>query len=163
MDEIVENAFFKHPLNALDLPEEARLRHELSNAYELMLKKYAALQAADLYAHFSPVGLINHKKVLSDFTGYSGDSIGVTSSIWDRIKTVGEDRFYRVEYDPNPQKSKEMKDTEKREKDKKYVEENGMELLIDTAIADSDYVKNVVEAFVNKNEKIGEKLYQETK
>ncbi len=31
---------------------------------------YAPLQTADLYAHSSPVGLINHKRVLSDFEEY---------------------------------------------------------------------------------------------
>tara|TARA_R110000822_G_scaffold203666_4_gene340539 strand:- start:56 stop:439 length:384 start_codon:yes stop_codon:yes gene_type:complete len=127
-----------------------------------MLKKYAALQAADLYAHFSPVGLINHKKVLSDFTGYSGDSIGVTSSIWDRIKKVGEDRFYRVE-----RKAKsDFSDSEieaQREKDKKEVEGKLKSKLFPTDIANTDYVSNVIEVFVNKNKAFEEKLYHETK
>lgn len=123
---------------------------------------YERIQAADLYAHFSPVGLINHKKFLSDFSQYCGDTIGVTSSIWDRIKKVGEDRFYRVTY-PKNSKGKEMDDKEKRIKDKQEVEGKLKSKMINTSLANSDYIKFVIDAFVNKNKVVEDKLYQETK
>lgn len=149
-----------------DLPEkrkkEIKLRNIVTEAYEFMLKKYAALQAADLYAHFSPVGLINHKKVLSDFTEYCDDSIGVTSSIWDRIKKVGEDRFYRVERKTEDDPSISEIEAQK-EKDKKEVDGKLKSKLLPTSIADTDYVKSVIEAFINKNRTYEKNLYQETK
>ncbi|MCF3109458.1 hypothetical protein LL912_11790 [Niabella sp. CC-SYL272] len=63
--------------------------------YIAALLDYAALQEADLYAHFSPVPLLTNKKILDDWN-YDGDSIGVTTNIWERMLKVGEDRFYRV-------------------------------------------------------------------
>lgn len=66
--------------------------------YIAALLEYAALQEADLYAHFSPVPLLTNKKILDDWH-YERDTIGVTTNIWERILKVGGKRFYRIEKD----------------------------------------------------------------
>ena len=44
-----------------NLKKEKRWLHKIATLnYKIMLLNYAALQTADLYAHFSPVALINH-------------------------------------------------------------------------------------------------------
>ncbi|WP_289064284.1 hypothetical protein [uncultured Zobellia sp.] len=139
---------------------ELKLHKAASRAYEHMLKKYSALQTADLYAHFSPVGLINHKKLLSDFTEYGDDTVGTVESVWERIKKVGEKVFYRVEYDKNEKKAKQMSEKQKREKDKKYVN-NNTDKLINTFIADTVYIDNVIKAYVESDIKVEQHLYHE--
>lgn len=142
---------------------EIELHKEASLAYELMLKKYSAWQTADLYAHFSPVGLINHKHLLSDFTEYCDDTIGTIESIWERIKKSGEKVFYRVEYNVN-ESSDELKEETKRIKEKEFVQsEISQRLLINSSIADTIYVQNVIDAFVKKNKSKESELYEERK
>ena len=122
---------------------------------------YAPLQTADLYAHFSPVGLINHKRILSDFREYSDDTVGTTLSIWERIKKVGEDKFYRVSFKKRGD-MKEIEDSiEKRTSAKKYVEDNKVKKQIDTSVGNTTYVKNVIAAFVEGDENAFKQLYKE--
>ncbi|OBQ56967.1 hypothetical protein JJL45_02385 [Tamlana sp. s12] len=112
-----------------------------------MLLQYAPLQTADLYAHFSPVAMITHKKILTDFPD---DDLGKTS-IFDRIKKAGEDRFYRVEYVGNGKEIEELTDEEKREQEKKFVERTKTKnKLINSSISDTEYINNVKLAYVNK-------------
>ena len=115
------------------------------------------LQEAQLYGHFSPVALIHHPRVLSDFPS---DSLG-TASIWDRIKKAGADMFYRVEYPENPEGG-ELTDDQKTEA-KNYVDGEGKSKLVSTLVADTDYIKNVIDVFVrgNKEEKNLDQLYHE--
>ncbi|KKN04822.1 hypothetical protein LCGC14_1093600, partial [marine sediment metagenome] len=112
---------------------------------------YAPMQAADLYAHFSPVGLINHKKILSDFVNYCDDNVGTTESIWERIKKVGNNKFYRIAIAENVDLKKDKDNLNKRIDDKAEVERKLKIKLIDTSIADTQYIKNVVDAFVKGN------------
>ncbi|SDE33521.1 hypothetical protein [Niabella drilacis] len=79
---------------AVALSQDARFA--VSYNYIAALMDYAALQEADLYAHFSPVPLLTNKKILDDWN-YEGDTIGVKTNIWERIVKVGGDKFYRVE------------------------------------------------------------------
>lgn len=122
---------------------------------------YAPLQTADLYAHFSPVGLIDHKKLLSDFANYSDDTVGTTGSIWERIKKVGEDRFYRVSEKLIKGEIDIRDTTERRERGKMFVDEDGKSRLIDTYVGNSQYVKNVISAFVEGNQDVLKRLYKE--
>jgi len=141
--------------------KQKELYKKVTTAYETMLRNYAALQDANLYAHFSPVGLINHKLVLSDFPG---DSLGKIS-ILDRIQKAGEQKFYRVEYNKDPVKAAKMTPEQKREKEQKDIEGKLKNRLIDTRIANTDYIENVIKAFIGDDEKIKEKadefLYHE--
>ena len=116
------------------------------------------LQEAQLYGHFSPVALIHHPRVLSDFPS---DDLGKTS-IWERIKKAGQDMFYRVEY-KSENNLDELSDPRKREQEKTYVEGDGKKQLVNTKIATTDYIKNVIEVIVhgNKTKERLEKLYTE--
>ncbi|WP_461532479.1 DUF4280 domain-containing protein [Sinomicrobium sp.] len=128
---------------------------------------YAPLQEADLYAHFSPVGLINHKKLLSDFPD---DQLG-KGSIWDRIIKAGEKKFYRVDYGDDPNVVVEMTEEDKRQKAKSEVaKEKNKRKMISTSIADTPYIKDVIDAYVpyivkdKEAQKTAEKrLYKEPK
>jgi len=73
-------------------------RFAVAYNYIAALMDYAALQEADLYAHFSPVALCTNKKILDDWS-YARDTIGVKTNIWERILKVGGERFYRIEKD----------------------------------------------------------------
>ncbi|WP_067145232.1 hypothetical protein [Pseudotamlana agarivorans] len=126
--------------------------------YQNMLLQYAPLQTADLYAHFSPVAMITHKKILTDFPD---DDLGKTS-IFDRIKKAGEDRFYRVEYVGNGKEIEELTDEEKREQEKKFIERTKTKnKLINSSISDTEYINNVKLAYVNKKKDYESKLYDE--
>src|SRR5699024_11219459 len=116
-------------------------------AYERMLECYAWLQEAELYAHFSPVALIHHGRLLSDFPS---DGLG-KGSIWERIKKAGEDMFYRVEYSDENNED-EISDPQRRKKDKRYIEDSSSKgKLINTSIATTPYIRNVIEVFVDVN------------
>ncbi len=129
-------------------------------AYQNMLFQYAALQNADLYAHFSPVALILHKKTLSDFPDDELDKV----SIIQRIFNAGDDMFYRMVYEAIDGKEvKDLTEEEKRGQEKKYVTQNGEKLLIDTYIADTDYINNVIKAYVKKDKTAEKDLYDEEK
>ncbi|MGG6231213.1 PAAR domain-containing protein [Tenacibaculum sp. SDUM215027] len=125
--------------------------------YQNMLLQYAPLQSADLYAHFAPVGHILHTKLLQDKNDSFNDQYGNTS-IFERIKNAGKDKFYRMEYDGNVDK---LSEEEKREQEKKEVKTKLTKNLIDSSIADTDYINNVVKAYVHKQEKYESKLYDE--
>lgn len=139
--------------------KELALKEQVTDAFETALKKYAALQNADLYAHFSPVEMIHHPKILEDFPS---DSLG-NQSIWQRIQNLGKNMFYRVEYDSNPEVVIEMTELQKRKKEKKYVEKDGAKKLIDTAIGNTEYINNVIKAYVHKNKVAENRLYHEAK
>ncbi|WP_026449546.1 hypothetical protein [Aequorivita capsosiphonis] len=121
------------------------------------LYSYGRIQEADLYAHFSPVEFILDDKLLKtkDFKDALGDE-----NIWGRLKKLGNDRFYRVEYG-DPEDIVSMSSEDIRIKEKKYVEEDGRELLIDTNISENAYVTNVLEAYVDGNKEAEKKLYHE--
>lgn len=137
--------------------EYKKAYNKVTDAYENMLLKYASLQQACLYAHFAPVSLINHGKLISDIPD---DGLG-TESIAQRIAEAGKDKFYRVEYDSNPREVEKMSSKDKRRKETDYVNRNSEKLII-TSIVDTDYIKNVIKAYIEGNEKIEtENLYHE--
>ncbi|WP_051285049.1 DUF4280 domain-containing protein [Aequorivita capsosiphonis] len=119
------------------------------------LYSYGRIQEADLYAHFSPVEFILDDKLLKtdDFKDALGDE-----NIWDRLKKLGGDRFYRVEYDKDPN---EMSEEEKRMNEKTYVEGKGLERMIMTSISENEYVTNVLKAYVDGDKSAEEQLYHE--
>ncbi|SHF71662.1 hypothetical protein SAMN05443144_11262 [Fodinibius roseus] len=132
---------------------------KVARAHRRMLYHYGRLQHGDLFAHRSPVGLI-HDPDLLGASGSFDDKFG-SSSIWERIKKAGEDMFYRVEYDEDPDGGEPL-DEEKREKDKRYVEDSeSKKLLIDTSIAETFYIKNVIKAYVEGDESAEDQLYKE--
>ena len=122
--------------------------------FRKVIYHYARIQIADLYAHFSPVGLILEKDLLKDTPDFN-DGIG-TKNIWERIKKTGEGKFYRVEYDKTD-KTEEAK----REFAKNYVEGEGQNLLIYTHIADTPYINNVIKAYVHGDTTAAKQLYKE--
>ncbi|WP_026449544.1 hypothetical protein [Aequorivita capsosiphonis] len=122
------------------------------------LYSYGRIQEADLYAHFSPVEFILDDKLLKteDFNDALGDE-----NIWDRLKKLGGDRFYRVEY-PKNKDGKEMAYEDRRIEDKKYVEDTkNIKKYIDTSIADNNYVKNVIKTYVDADKNAEKELYHE--
>jgi len=124
---------------------------------------YARIQIADLYAHFSPVGLINNDKVLNSKN--FRDTLG-NENIWARIKKTGEQKFYRMEYVDGKTDLNKLTDEEKEQRRKdaeKYIEKDTStkNLLIDTSIADTDYINNVIKAFVEGDESAERQLYEE--
>ncbi len=148
----------------LKLTSEDKYSYFLYNlvyvTYQNMLLKYAALQANDLYAHFSPVGLINHKKAITDLPN---DELGNTSII-DRIFNAGKNMFYRMVYDDKGGKIENLTEEQKREQEKTYVNNSKTkEKLINTDITDTDYIKNVIQAYVFKKKEFESKLYDESK
>lgn len=121
-----------------------------------MLYHYGRIQEADLYAHFSPVEFILDEDILKhpDFD----DELG-QESIWDRIKKLGESKFYKVDYGKN---SIFKTDEEKREKAKKYIEDSkNNNKWTPTSIADTSYINNVIKAYVKGDFSAEEKLYKE--
>ena len=139
-------------------PDIADQHRATTRAYQDMLERYAWLQDAQLYAHFGPVALIHHPRVLSDFPS---DSLG-KASIWERIKKAGENMFYRVEYGEYEDKGDKL-GSSKRKTAKTYVEGDGKEQLVATSIANTPCIKNVIDVFVhgNKEKENLEKLYTE--
>ncbi|SHJ77349.1 hypothetical protein [Pseudozobellia thermophila] len=91
------------------------------------------------------------------------DGLGNTT-IWDRIKKAGENKFYRVEY-RNKEKDESKLSVEqkkkRREESKKYVEGEGKKLLINTTFANTDYVNNVIKAYVYGDPNAEKQLYEE--
>lgn len=133
--------------------------NSITDIYEDMLLKYAALQQANLYAHFAPVSLINHSKMISDMPD---DGLG-NGSIAKRIAKAGENTFYHLEYDPDPDTAENMPTQTKRKKDKIYVEDN-TDKLINTVIVKTPYIENVIKAYLENDKKVEEEqLYHEPK
>lgn len=123
------------------------------------LYNYGRIQEADLYAHFSPVEFILDEKLLK--TDDFNDALGDTT-IWDRLKKLGEDRFYRVEYAQKEEDRNKMSDEDKRKKEKEYVEESeNKKKMIMTSIADNEYMKNVIKAYVHGDKNAEDQLYHE--
>ncbi|USD26877.1 DUF4280 domain-containing protein [Flagellimonas marinaquae] len=139
--------------------KELDLKTQVTDAFETALKKYAAIQEADLYAHFSPVEMIHHPKMVENFPN---DALG-NESIWKRIQNLGKDIFYRVEYDTDPKKVAEMTEQQKREKEREEIEGKLVNKLVDTSIGDTDYINNVIQAYVHQNKDAEYRLYQEAK
>ncbi|WP_026449541.1 hypothetical protein [Aequorivita capsosiphonis] len=121
------------------------------------LYSYGRIQEADLYAHFSPVEFILDDKLLKtkDFKDALGDE-----NIWDRLKKLGGDRFYRVQYKRN-ETDDEPSPEQKRIKEKDYVEGKGLERMIVTSIAENAYVANVIKAYVDGDKNAEAQLYHE--
>ena len=113
-----------------------------------------SLQNADLYAHTCPVKFIHDRELLGSSDSFN-DALGA-ASIWERIKKAGQDMFYRVDYSEDPE---EMNENPKREEEKGYVDGKGKDQLVNTSIAETDYIKNVIDVFVHGN-KTEEKLNQ---
>lgn len=122
-----------------------------------MLYHYGRIQEADLYAHFSPVEFILDNDILKhpDFD----DKLG-QQSIWERIKKLGENKFYRVNYGDNPRAVKNMSDEKKRKVAKEELSKIKNKQT-STNIANSPYVRNVIKAYVEGNHKVEKKLYKE--
>lgn len=130
--------------------------------YQNMLLQYAPLQSADLYAHFAPVGHVLHTKLLQDKSGSFNDQYGNTS-IFERIKNAGKDKFYRMDYDGKDGEVKDLTEEQKREQEKTEVETKLIKKLIDSSIADTEYINNVIKAYVHKKKSYESKLYDESK
>ena len=117
-----------------------------------------SLQNADLYAHTCPVKFIHDSKLLGSSDSFN-DALGA-KNIWARIKKAGQDMFYRVEY-KSENNLDELSDPRKREQEKTYVEGDGKKQLIDTSIADTPYIQNVIKAYVNGDKTAEKQLYKE--
>ncbi|WP_373516818.1 hypothetical protein, partial [Pricia sp.] len=135
--------------------EEILLR-EMNYRYRKVIYHYARIQMADLYAHFSPVEFIHDGDILKsrDFN----DGMG-SESIWERIKKVGEGKFYRVEYVQDIEDSEEISEEVKRKKAKENVEGKLKQRQIKTSIANSSYISNVINAYVNGDSRAIKQLY----
>ncbi|SDE50190.1 protein of unknown function [Pricia antarctica] len=133
-------------------PYLAGRKLNLSLWHKRMLYHYGRIQHADLYAHFSPVGLLLNDKILKtkDFE----DGLG-NENIWERIKKVGERKFYRV--DDGSEKTPEQK----RVKEKDDIEGKLKNRVIKTNIADTAYINNVIKAYVEKDADAVKRIYEE--
>ncbi|MDO6811219.1 hypothetical protein Q4603_21560 [Zobellia galactanivorans] len=56
-----------------------------------------------------------------------------------------------------------MTQEQKRKEDRKYVEGNGQKQLINTSIANTDYIQNVINAYVHNDAAAAKQLYHEPK
>ena len=138
--------------------EKIALQVRLKKAFRKMVYHYARIQQADLYAHFSPVGLIHDKDLLQE-PDYTADALGNTN-VWERIKKAGSELFYRVEYNQNDDGTL-LTEEDKRTQEKIYVEGKGKKLLIDTSLATDIYIHNVLKAYVEKDASYEKYLYHE--
>ena len=129
--------------------------NDVHNNYINYLNGYAALQNAQLYAHFAPVAWINNEEILSDFPD---DDYGKIS-IFDRICKAGKDIFYRVEVKNNPNNT--SKTEEQRRQDFKKQFKKMQKRLISTEVGNTEYIKNVIKAYVNNDEEALKNLYEE--
>ncbi|WP_018629930.1 hypothetical protein [Niabella aurantiaca] len=149
------------PLSALYrrffAPSAAVIRQDAGFAvgynYIAALMDYAALQEADLYAHFSPVPLLTNKKILDDWN-YEHDTIGVKTNIWERILKVGEERFYRVKkrYKKEDRWGRYLYDRINMDDDKKEVEGLVKDLskFINTSVGATSMIENVIKKYYEK-------------
>ena len=136
--------------NSKDEPE-----NDVHNNYINYLNGYAALQNAQLYAHFAPVAWIGNKKILSDFPD---DDYGKIS-IFDRICKAGEDIFYRID-DTKKDDNIPVSEEQKRQDFKKQFDDMQTR-LISTEVGNTEYIKNVIKAYVNNDEEALKNLYEE--
>ncbi|MCD2425967.1 alpha/beta hydrolase [Niabella pedocola] len=134
---------------AADVPRE-EVQWMIGYHYIVALLEYAALQEADLYAHFSPVPLLTNKKILDDWK-YERDTIGITTNIWERILKVGGKRFYRIEKE-NKQSDKwnrylykEIDFEADREAIDSLAEETGK--FISTSVGYTEYIRGIIKQY----------------
>lgn len=110
------------------------LKSELYRKKLNALMAFALVHEMELQAHFAPVGLMFDQGTLSDWDKYQDQTI------WDRIKEAGKEIFYRVNYSKAvlslPDKIKE---------DKAFVEGEGKNRLINTAIVNNDKIKEWID------------------
>ena len=128
---------------------------DVHNHYAKYLNAYAALFQSQLYAHFAPVAWIGNKDLLDDFPD---DDYGKIS-IFDRICKAGKDIFYRVEVKNNPNNT--SKTEEQRRQDFKKQFKKMQKRLISTDVGNTEYIKNVIQAYVYNDKKALKKLYKE--
>ena len=128
---------------------------DVHNHYAKYLNAYAAFFQAQLYAHFAPVSWINNEEILSDFPN---DDYGKIS-IFDRICKAGEDIFYRVEVKNNPNNT--SKTEEQKRQDFKKQFDDMQTRLISTEVGNTEYIKNVIQAYVYNDKEALKKLYKE--
>ncbi|GIJ95654.1 hypothetical protein CAPN001_02230 [Capnocytophaga stomatis] len=157
--------------------DKARAYNYVNECYDDYLKKYAALQEAQLYAHFAPVAFIRDIRILQPkiphtekeiWRGINGDfpndQYGITT-IFDRINKAGENIFYRLS---DEQLNKDRKGNTittpqgKFERLQELLEEMEKRMLL-TSVIDTPYIHNVIRAYVKNDEKALEKLYKEPK
>ena len=137
-----------------DLPKELRISLDsfyldelyaytvTDSCYQEYRKAYAALQEAQLYAHFAPVAWFDNPKILSDFPE---DDYGRTS-IFDRICKAGEEVFYRLDMTENPDEDDMPNNTKIEAFEEKLQEiENRM---IDVNIVGNEYIERVIDAYL---------------
>ena len=129
--------------------------YDVHNHYVKYIKAYALLFQAQLYAHFAPVSWINNEDILSDFPD---DDYGKIS-IFDRICKAGKDIFYRIDplIVPN---GNEKPEEEKRKNFKKQFKKM-QKRLISTAVGNTDYIKNVIKAYIYNDKEALKNLYEE--
>ena len=129
--------------------------NDVHNNYINYLNGYAALQNAQLYAHFAPVAWIGNKKILSDFPD---DDYGKIS-IFDRICKAGKDIFYRVEVKNNPDGTPNTEEDKRQEFKTQF--KKMQKRLISTEVGNTEYIKNVIKAYVYNDKEALKKLYEE--
>lgn len=129
--------------------------YDVHNHYVKYIKAYALLFQAQLYAHFAPVSWINNKKILSDFPD---DDYGKIS-IFDRICKAGKDIFYRIEVKNNPDGTPNTEEDKRQEF--KIQFKKMQKRLISTEVGNTEYIKNVIQAYVYNDKEALKKLYKE--
>jgi len=138
----------------------AKGRKKLRKAKREMIYQYGRVQEADLYTHFTPVSLVINKLLLEDWDRLvPDDNIGIYSSIWDRMASVGDAKFYRVDTKFNKDEyvySSLNQISNKSEIDYLITKKQKM-----IRPEKSEYVQNVIDAFVNDDETALGNIYQE--
>lgn len=121
---------------------------QLRTARKDMVYKYGRIHDADLYAHFSPVGLINDVYALKDWGGKitPNDSVGINENIWERLKKIGGGKFYKPNYGDDDINS--LSENKKREAERTYVDGKGKQLLVSTDIATTDYINKIIDEHI---------------
>ncbi|CAM3510864.1 DUF4280 domain-containing protein [Zobellia roscoffensis] len=151
----LKDLFFTAPY-LYDKAEENVKLAVMNNRYRKLIRQYGRIQIADLYAHFAPVSFIHNEKILKH-PDFENDGLGGT--VWERIKKVGQDKFYRVEYGTGEGQG-EMTSEQKRIIQKDYVKGEGISKMVDTGIANSAYIKDVIDTFSN-DRAASDELYKE--
>lgn len=157
--------------------DKARAYNYVNECYDDYLKKYAALQEAQLYAHFAPVAFIRDIRILQPkiphtekelWRGINGDfpndQYGITT-IFDRINKVGENIFYRIDEGKvdKDQNGKIYKTFNERKNAYKKAVKNLEKRMLSTSVIDTPYIHNVIKAYVKNDKEALKKLYKEPK